>query len=90
MFHPVPHSPGDLPVPPPAPLHGLPVEPIKGLYIGHLFKTGEYHPWKIPIPLRPIGHLKGVEDRFGGVGKLIHHGPGGIEEIVLPAGIIAR
>jgi len=50
---------------------------------------GEYDTVKIPTHKTPFGHLKGIKDRPGGMGKLIDHGLGGIQKIVLSAGILA-
>ena len=68
MLYPVPHLSGDLPVPLPAPLHGVPIEMTKGLPVSHLFETGEHDFGKIPIPLAPLGHFKGIQDGMGGMG----------------------
>jgi hypothetical protein len=49
MFHPLSHRPGDRPVPPPAPLHGGPIETVVGLLVSHLLKMREYDLGEIPI-----------------------------------------
>jgi hypothetical protein len=51
---------------------------------------GKYDPGEIPIRQASVGHLKGVKDCPGGMGKLIIHGLGRIEDIVLPTGILNR
>jgi hypothetical protein len=48
---------------------------------------GEDDLGEIPIGQTNVSHLKGVKDCPGGMGKLVHHGLGGIEDIVLSAGI---
>jgi len=88
MFHPLFNRPGDLPIPLPAPLYGGLIETLVGIPVRYLLKTGEYDPGKIPIREAGFSHLKTIEDRPGGMGKLVGHGPGRIEEIVLPAGIL--
>ncbi len=49
MLHPLSHRPVDRPIPPPAPLHGAPVETVVGLPVRHLLKIGEYDLGEIPV-----------------------------------------
>ncbi|MBA7715393.1 hypothetical protein ES703_124435 [subsurface metagenome] len=75
-------------IPPPATLYGSPVEGFIGLPVCPLLETGEDDAAKIPTHKTSFGHLEGITDCQGGMGKLVDHGLDGIQEIVLPAGVL--
>jgi hypothetical protein len=52
-------------------------------------EPGEDDAVEIPIRETLLGHFKGITDRPRGMGKLIDHGLGGVQNIVLPAGVRA-
>jgi hypothetical protein len=87
MSHPLSHGGSDFSVPASASLKGCMIETMESLFVIHAFEMGEYDLVEIPIRETGFSDLEGIGDGDGCVGKLIDHGLGRIQDVVLPADV---
>ena len=84
----LPHSRRDFSVPTSAsPERGM-IEAMKGFFIVHALKVGEYDAAEIPIREAGFSNLEGIVNGDGCMGKLVDHGLGRVQDIVFPADIL--